>query len=136
LRGAKAVIEIRTTKNVEVIDITSSVENDLERSGKENGLCLVFSLHTTTAITINEAEPGIMQDLTDLLAALAPAGKGYLHDRNDGNAHAHLRAALLGNSVVIPVRAKRLALGTWQKILFLELDGPRRRRVDVEVISG
>jgi secondary thiamine-phosphate synthase enzyme len=130
------VIEINTTKQVETIDITPSIEKALEKSDKNDGLCLVFSLHTTTAIIINEAEAGVMQDIVDLLSKLAPAGRGYHHDRTDGNAHAHLQAALLGNSVVLPVKAKRLVLGTWQMVLFLELDGPKRRRIEVEMISA
>lgn len=130
------MIEINTAKRVEVIDITLPIEKALEKKDREDGLCLVFSLHTTTAVIINEAESGVMQDITNLLSELAPIGKGYLHDRTDGNAHAHLQAALLGNSVVIPVKAKKPVLGTWQRILFLELDGPRRRRIEVEMISA
>ncbi|NPV61696.1 MAG: YjbQ family protein [Methanotrichaceae archaeon] len=130
------MIEINTAKRVEVIDITLPIEKALEKNDREDGLCLVFSLHTTTAVIINEAESGVMQDITNLLSELAPAGKGYLHDRTDGNAHAHLQAALLGNSLVIPVKAKKPVLGTWQRILFLELDGPRRRRIEVEMISA
>jgi len=130
------MIEINTTKKVEVIDITSSVESALEKSGKENGICLVFSLHTTTGIAINEAEAGLIQDLTELLSELAPKGRGYKHDRSDGNAHAHLQATLLGNSVTVPVKAGKLILGTWQRILFLELDGPRRRHVTIQVVSS
>jgi len=71
----------------------------------------------------------------NLLERLVPQAAGYLHDRSDGNAHAHLRAALLGSSIVIPVEQKRLALGTWQRILFLELDGPRRRKVFVKAVA-
>jgi secondary thiamine-phosphate synthase enzyme len=69
------------------------------------------------------------------MADLVPPGKGYGHDRLDGNAHAHLRAILLGNSAVIPVEMGSLALGTWQRILFLEMDGPRRRRISTKALS-
>ena len=129
------MIEFDTRKEVEVIDLTPYVEKAIKESSIEHGICLIYTLHTTTGIVVNEAEPGLIQDLTTLMASLAPQGAGYLHDRNGGNAHAHLKAMLLGNSAVIPVEGKRLILGTWQKILFVELDGPRHRRVCVKLIK-
>jgi len=129
------MIEFDTRKEVEVIDLTPYVEKAIKESSIEQGICLIYTLHTTTGIVVNEAEPGLIQDLTKLMASLAPQGAGYLHDRNGGNAHAHLRAMLLGSSAVIPVEGKRLILGTWQKILFVELDGPRHRRVYVKTIK-
>jgi secondary thiamine-phosphate synthase enzyme len=129
------MIEIDTKKQVEVIDITSFVESALLESRVQSGLCLVYTLHTTTGITVNEAEGGLVQDITRLMASIAPEGAGYLHDRSDGNAHAHLRAVLLGNSAVVPVDGGRLVMGVWQRILFVELDGPRRRKVYVKAIS-
>lgn len=126
--------EIETRKPVEVVDLTPLVEAELKKSGIESGLCLVYTPHTTTAVTINEAEPRLIQDILKLLSDLAPEGAGYQHDRSDGNAHAHLRAVLLGNSAVVPVEQKKLVLGTWQRILFFELDGPRRRRVYVKAM--
>lgn len=129
------MIEINTGKQVEVIDITSHVEEAVRESNNEQGICLIYTLHTTTGIVINEAEPGLMTDMTSLMSSLAPQSAVYLHDRNDGNAHAHLQAMLLGSSAVIPVESKRLILGTWQRILFVELDGPRKRRVCVKFIK-
>jgi secondary thiamine-phosphate synthase enzyme len=129
------MIELNTKKEVEVIDVTFYVEKAIKESSIEQGICLIYTLHTTTGIVVNEAEPGLIQDMTSLVASLAPKGAGYLHDRNGGNAHAHLQAMLLGNSAVIPVDNKRLILGTWQKILFVELDGPRKRWVCVKLIE-
>jgi secondary thiamine-phosphate synthase enzyme len=129
------MIELNTRKRVEVIDITSSIEQAVKESGIEGGISLIYTPHTTTGIVVNEAESGLIQDITRLMASLVPQGAGYLHDRNDGNAHAHLQAVLLGNSTVIPVDGKRLILGTWQKILFVELDGPRQRRVYIKLIK-
>jgi len=128
------MIEIDSGKPVEVMDITPSVQEALRESRVVNGICLVYTLHTTTGLTVNEADPALMKDILNLLERMAPQGAGYLHDRSDGNAHAHLRAAFLGSSVVIPVEQKRLALGTWQRILFFELDGPRRRKVFVKAV--
>jgi secondary thiamine-phosphate synthase enzyme len=129
------MIELNTRKEVEVIDVTFYVEKAIKESSIEQGICLIYTLHTTTGIVVNEAEPGLIQDMTSWVASLAPKGAGYLHDRNGGNAHAHLQAMLLGNSAVIPVENKRLILGTWQKILFVELDGPRKRWVCVKLIE-
>ena len=129
------MIEIDTHKPVEVIDITSSIERALQQSKIEDGICLVYTLHTTTGLAINESDPDLVQDILRLLASLVPQGNGYLHDQSDGNAHAHIRSMLLGNSVVIPVEQKKLILGTWQRVLFFELDGPRRRKILVRGIS-
>ncbi len=123
-------IEIATKQRIEVVDITRDVENLVSGSG----LALVYTPHTTTAIIINEGESGLIEDILDLLSRLVPTGAGYKHDRIDNNADAHLRAVLLGNSVVVPVENGKLMLGTWQRILFIELDGPRRRRVFVRVV--
>jgi secondary thiamine-phosphate synthase enzyme len=128
------MMELNTRKQVEVIDITSSIKQAVEESGIKGGICLIYTPHTTTGIVVNEAESGLIQDITKLMASLVPQGD-YLHDRNDGNAHAHLQAVLLGNSTVIPVEDKRLILGTWQKILFVEFDGPRQRRVYIKLMK-
>jgi secondary thiamine-phosphate synthase enzyme len=131
----KSLIEIDTRERVEIIDITSSIEEFVRKSGIENGICLVYTLHTTTGLTVNEAERGLIKDMCRLMSSLIPEGAGYLHDKIDSNAHAHLQALLLGNSVTIPVDAGRIILGTWQRILFIELDGPRRRRLYCRTIS-
>ncbi len=130
------MIEINTKRPVEVVDITHLVQEALRESSADNGICLVFTLHTTTGLSVNEADPLLMGDILNLLVKIAPRGAGYQHDRSDGNAHAHLQATLLGNSVAIPVEKGRLALGTWQRILFFELDGPRKRRICVAVVPG
>jgi secondary thiamine-phosphate synthase enzyme len=128
-------IEIETGKPVEVVDITDHVEKTLQKSGVESGVCLVYSYHTTTGLTVNEADGALIKDILNLLQKIAPRGAGYQHDKGDGNAHAHLQATLLGSSVIIPVDRKRLALGTWQRILFFELDGPRRRSIFVRALA-
>ncbi len=131
-----SLLEIKTDEPVQVIDITRQVNEAVGESGVAEGICLVYTLHTTTGIVINEAETGLVADLLRRLMSLAPPGDGYLHDRIDENAHAHLQAVLLGNSRTIPVEEGCLALGTWQRVLFVELDGPRRRNVIVRVLPG
>lgn len=130
------MLEIKTEEPVQVIDITRQVNDAVRESSVAEGICLVYTLHTTTGIIINEAESGLVADLLRRLASLAPPRDGYLHDRIDDNAHAHLQAVLLGNSRTIPVEEGCLALGTWQRVLFVELDGPRRRSVLIKVLPG
>jgi len=128
------LVEVKTGKRVEVLDITDRVRDAVRKAGNKDGIAVVYTLHTTTAIAINEAEPGLMDDIVSTLSKLIPAGAGYKHDRVDDNADAHIRAVVLGNSVVVPVENGELMLGTWQRILFIELDGPRTRRVLVKVV--
>jgi secondary thiamine-phosphate synthase enzyme len=101
------LIEIETHKRREIIDITSNVESALRESGIDSGICHVFTMHTTTAISVNEAEPGLLQDVLKAASSIVPEGAGYVHDRGDGNAHAHIQAMLLGNSAAIPVENGR-----------------------------
>ncbi len=124
------MIEVRTKKREEIVDITDEVKKYVK--GK-SGLLLVYTPHTTTAITVNEAESGLLEDIISKMSEIIPRGAGYKHDRIDDNADAHIKASIIGNSAIIPIENGRLLLGTWQRILFLEFDGPRNRRVIVEV---
>ena len=126
-------ITIKTKNRVEIVDITSEVEELVEKSGVDKGIALVYTKHTTTALVINEAERGLLDDILYIIQKIVPPNS-YKHDRIDNNADAHLRSTLLGNSVAIPVLNKKLELGTWQRILFIELDGPRTRKVLVKVV--
>jgi len=128
------MIEVKTSKRVEIIDITDEVRKVVEKSDVKEGITVVYTTHTTTAIIINENESRLKEDILNILEKLIPTGAGYKHDEIDNNADAHLRAILLGNSVVIPIENGRLCLGTWQRIMFIELDGPRSRRVLVKVV--
>ncbi len=130
------MIEIRTSKRVEIIDITSEVQKEVDKSGVKDGIAVVYTQHTTTAIIINENESGLKEDIVFVLDKLIPRGAGYMHDEIDNNADSHLRAIFLGNSVVVPITNGKLDLGTWQRIMFVELDGPRTRRIIVKAIEG
>ncbi len=127
------VIEIVTGRREEIVDITDRVREVVR--GK-SGLAVVYSLHTTTAVTVNEGETGLMEDIISRLSELVPYSAGYRHDRIDSNADAHIKASIIGNSVIVPVSNGELLLGTWQRILFIEFDGPRRRRVHVIVYEA
>ncbi|MCQ8903108.1 MAG: secondary thiamine-phosphate synthase enzyme YjbQ [Methanothrix sp.] len=126
------MIEIATTRVREVVDITPQVQRAVRESGVVDGICLVYTLHTTTALIVNEAESGLLMDIIDKIKEIVP-GVGYKHGENGP---AHLQASILGNSVLLPVDNNMPLLGTWQRVLFLELDGPRRRRVGVKVIGS
>ena len=130
------MIEIESHKSVDVIDITDQVDRSLKEGCVDDGILLVYSLHTTTGLVINEADSALINDILGLLQRVVPQGAGYQHDRGDGNAHAHLQATLLGNSLVIPIEKRKLVMGTWQRILFFELDGPRKRKVFVRALTG
>lgn len=128
-------MDIRTTSRIELVDITDRVQSEVHSSGIAEGICIVSTRHTTTSILINENESGLCKDILNLLERLVLSGGGYRHDRIDDNADAHLKAVLLGTSETIPVREGSLLLGTWQRIFFAELDGPRHRTVEVSIIS-
>ena len=115
---------LSTNKNIEAIDITEIVEKHIDKNTKA---CLVFVPHATAAIIINEFEPNIKSDYERFYAQLA---KGeWKHNSIDNNAEAHLLSSLIKPYAVIPCYNGKLVLGTWQRIIFIELDGPRRRKV-------
>ncbi len=125
---------IKTSQTQEFVDITSRVESVVERSNVEQGLCHVFVPHATAAVVVNENyDPNICIDLKNALNKAFPDHAGYLHDRIDNNAGAHIKSAVLSPSEIVPVVNGKLGLGTWQSLMLVELDGPRTRRVVVTV---
>lgn len=121
-------LNLKTQAKRELLDITDQVAKAIRELGLSEGACLLFVPHTTAAITINEnADPAVKDDILTALARLVPPSLAYRH--LEGNAHAHIQASLIGNSVLVPVANGRPALGTWQGILFCEFDGPRSREL-------
>lgn len=129
-------ITLSTSKKQELIDITSQIEEIIKNSKVKEGICNIFTQHATGAIVINENyDPNVCLDLIDALNELIPAGK-WRHDKVDGNADAHIKSAILGPSETIPITNGKLQLGTWQSIMFVELDGPRsKRKIIVRIIN-
>jgi len=119
---------VSTDERLEVVDVTSEVQSAVP--GDTDGTVTVFVEHTTAAVTVNEAESRLLGDFADALSGLVDDG-GWAHDRIDDNADSHVRAAVIGPSVTVPVENGDLALGTWQSVLFVECDGPRKRAVRV-----
>ncbi len=127
-------IEVPTKKRAELIDVTSKIESVLNKENISQGLCVVYCPHTTAALTINEnADPCVKNDILNHLEELVPSDKNYTH--LEGNSDGHIKASLLGFSRTIIVDKGKLVLGTWQGIYFCEFDGPRNRKIYLEIIK-
>jgi secondary thiamine-phosphate synthase enzyme len=132
------MLRMDTPGNGHIVDLTEGIARVVRTTGVERGLVTVFATGSTVAITTMEYEPGGVADLGALLDRLIPAREDYEHNRlnHDTNAHAHLRAAVIGPSESIPLVEGRLALGTWQQVVLIDFDDrPRTRTVTVQVIS-
>ena len=127
--------DISTKNRTELVDITDMVEETVRKSGITSGICIVHSVHSTTAIIVNEHEAGLINDIIKKVQHDFPKGAGWLHDRIDDNADAHLASSYIGPTRIFPVRYGRLVRGTWQNIFLLELDGPRTRSIIIEVMG-
>ncbi len=126
-------MQLKTKGEIEVIDLTPKIRKVVEESEIKNGVAVVFTPGSTAAITTIEYEPNLEEDLKELLRRIAPKN-GWRHPIN---AHSHLRATILSPSLTVPIINGKLALGTWQQIVFLELDTrPRNRRVIVQLIGN
>ena len=133
-----AQIRLTTPGNGDVTDITRGVLEVVQTSGIEDGIVVVFVAHSTAAISLIEYEAGGVQDVQDLMERLIPAGGDYHHNRTAGdtNAHAHLRAAVIGPSETAPIKGGRLQTGTWQQFVLIDFDDAERERtVMVQVIG-
>src|SRR5690242_19576478 len=133
---------LNSEEGTEVTDITKLVREAIQQSPISAGIALINTLHTTCAVFINEFQSALMDDLKGLAEKLVPERGGYRHDDprfsdcERGNAHSHLRAALLGRSVALGVNNGELTLGRFQSVIFAEFDGPRKREVSVQVIGA
>ena len=131
-----AELEVRSRQRTEFVDITDQVARLAAGSGARDGVAVVYTPHTTAAVTINEnADPSVMADMAHALDKIAPwSDPTYTH--SEGNSAAHVKSSLVGCSVMVPFAGGRLSLGTWQGIFFCEFDGPRSRKVLVQIIGG
>ncbi|MDN5358516.1 MAG: hypothetical protein PWP76_359 [Candidatus Diapherotrites archaeon] len=125
-----------TKRKEQIVDITGEVRAVLNRWGVQDGIVVIFAPHATASIVLNENEPGLERDILNLFNLIAPTDADYHHNRIDNNAHAHLRSAAFPPYVVVPVKNGKMLLGAWQRIMFVENDGPRaQRRVIVEYMG-
>ncbi len=121
---------IRTRKKDEVVDITETVEQALREMQAPDGICVVFAAHTTCALTTADLDPGTDQDLLDALRRLLPK-ISYRHPHDPSHTPDHILSSIIGPSLMVPYTNGQLQLGTWQRIILVEMDGPRQRTVHI-----
>ncbi len=128
-------ISLETRSRIEMIDITAAVQKTVREEGIQSGICLVYTPHTTSAITINEnADPDVPRDILAALDKAVPLSANYRHV--EGNSAAHVKSSLVGASEMVIIENGRLVLGTWQSIFFCEFDGPRTRKFFISIMTG
>lgn len=141
LKVVRKTIAFLSGSRTEILDITKQIRDVVLSANVRDGILLINSLHTTCALFVNEFQGALVEDLKTMIERLVGERDGYIHDDprysdcERGNAHSHLRAALLGRSVAVGISGGDLSLGRFQSILFAELDGPRNRSVDIQVMG-
>lgn len=127
-------ITINSKERIELIDITSKIEEILEKEKINSGICFIYVPHTTAGIFINENyDPSVKDDIKDRLNFLVPHRERYTH--TEGNADAHIKSGLVGNTVFVFIQRGKLVFGSWQGVFFAEFDGPRTRKVYIKIFS-
>ncbi len=140
------IIKLTTKETLEFIDITDKIQSKIKEANIKNGLINIQTLHTTTAVIVNEAEPLLIEDMKNLLNKLAPQNYNYQHDNFEirtvnmcdgecANGHAHNKAIHLPTSVLLNIVNNKLQLGTWQRIFFIELDRSRQRQIALQIMG-
>lgn len=128
-------IPVTTGKRLEMVDLTSRLQQEVAGSGVDEGIVVLYNPHTTAGLLINEgADPDVQRDILGALSQIIPADYPYRH--SEGNSPAHLMTAVTATSVTVILHQKRLQLGTWQRIFFCEFDGPRNRKVWWKILAG
>jgi secondary thiamine-phosphate synthase enzyme len=124
---------VRTLKKKQVVDITELINSEIKAAGKIDGLCHVFIKHTTAALTTADLDPGTDLDMLDAFEALMPK-LNYRHEHNPPHVVDHILSSIIGPDVIIPIRYGQLELGTWQRVVLIELDGPKERELIISFI--
>ena len=127
-------ITIATKKNDQILDITETIETHVREASAESGICFIFVSHTTCALTTADLDPGTDLDFIDALRRLLP-DISYRHPHDPSHTPDHILSSIIGQSVVVPYRDRQLLLGTWQRIVLVELSGPRQRTLYISCIS-
>ena len=145
MQSLTEILFLESTEITDIIDITNSVKKKLSKSKIKNGIVNIFTKHTTTSIRINENEKGLISDIKCYFNKLVPISGQYCHDEIDDrkdtpidepeNAHSHIKQLMMGTSETIPFQNNNMMLGTWQRILFIDFDGPRKREVVIQIIG-
>lgn len=128
------ILSVKTRERTELVDITSDINQLVQKSGIDQGICMLYVPHTTAAVTINEsADPSVKSDMLMVLNKIIPWEANYRH--LEGNSAAHIKSTLVGSSELIAIENRKLVLGTWQGIFFCEFDGPRNRKLHVRILE-
>jgi len=131
-------ITLQSRGNCDIIDITSQVTKNVEKSGINSGIVTLFIVGSTAGITTIEYEPNLLSDFKNMWDRVIPQNIPYEHNKTwgDGNGHSHVRASTLGASLIIPFVNKKLTLGTWQQIVFVDFDNrPRSRKITIQILG-
>ena len=131
-------INVRTNGEVDIVDITGDAQRIISKSKIKDGIACIFVPGSTGTLTTIEYEPGLMKDLPRALQKIAPKGEHYDHHEtwHDDNGHSHVRASIIGPSITVPIKDGKLLHGTWQQIVFIELDtSPRDRNIIVQIVG-
>jgi secondary thiamine-phosphate synthase enzyme len=131
-------ITLQSKGNCDIIDITSQVAKNVKESGVNSGIVALFIVGSTAGITTIEYEPNLLSDLKNMWDRVIPQNIPYEHNKTwgDGNGHSHVRASMLGASLTIPFVNKKLTLGTWQQIVFVDFDNrPRSRKIAIQILG-
>jgi len=127
---------VQTKEKREFLNITPNIKAALEKSGIRDGIVLVSSLHSNSALFVNDDEPGLLQDIAEWADRIAPFGPNYQHSaRSESNAGAHLQNLLLHHQAVVSVADGKLELGPWQNVIYAELDGQRPKRILIKILG-
>ena len=131
-------ISVNTKGNADIHDITDQITNAVSNSGLKDGIVTIFCPSSTSALTTIEYESGALSDLRRLFDEIIPINREYAHNErwHDGNGHSHVRAALLGPSITVPFVDRRLTLGTWQQVIYIDFDNRSRQRKLVVQLIG
>jgi secondary thiamine-phosphate synthase enzyme len=128
-------LNVRTSRRIEMVDITGQIQELVRQSGVEEGVCHIFSAHTTAGLTINEnADPSVQADILMVMNKIISDQEAYRHA--EGNSPAHIKTSLMGPNLTVLVSQGRLLLGTWQGVFLSEFDGPRTRKVHLKIMAG
>ena len=127
------IIIVKTKKHKEVIDVTEKINDFLEKQEKDSGLIFLFALHTTCALTTADLDPGTDLDMLDAFEKMIPK-LNYRHPHDPFHVGDHIMSSIIGTSLTLPFENKNLVLGTWQRVVLVEFDGPRERKIFIKII--
>jgi len=128
----KEHISLKTNERIEIIDITDVINENIKKSNIQDGFAILFAEHVTACLMINENDDDVKEDIKEVLLKLIPIKGNYKH-KIENNAYAHIISTMINPSLIVPIEKNELKLGRWQSIFFFELDGPRERKIDIQI---